>query len=210
MYGERERGKWLAAVGAAFLFGTGSAFTQLAGSHNGGGGGGAGESGTATHQHLDSRFSHNRYYYDRGYAVHTPPAGGVANLIGRNGEHYYFQGGNWYRWRGDWYRSWGGAWVVVNAPVGLLVPLLPPYYTVLWSSGTRYYYANETYYVWDAERNGYEVVLPPDTFKVVGVPSVTRNAGIRAALPDPACQGARTSYFHPVLHRGGAGWHRAR
>ena len=28
--------------------------------HNGGGG--AGEAGTATHQHLDSRFAHNRYY----------------------------------------------------------------------------------------------------------------------------------------------------
>ena len=32
------------------------------------------------HQHLDSRFGHNRYYYDRGYAVHTPPDGGLSNL----------------------------------------------------------------------------------------------------------------------------------
>jgi hypothetical protein len=178
MYGERQRGTWLTAVGAAFLFGAGSAFSQPAWSHNGGGGGGgAGESGTATHQHLDSRFSHNRYYYDRGYAVHTPPAGGVANLIGRNGERYYFQGGNWYRWRGDWYRCWGGAWIVVNAPVGLFVPLLPPHSTALWSSGTRYYYANETYYVWDAERNGYEVVLPPDAIKMVSAPSVPVASG---------------------------------
>ena len=181
MCGERQRGNCLAAVGAAFLFGAGSAFTQHAWSHNGGGGGGAGESGTATHQHLDSRFSHNRYYYDRGYAVHTPPAGGVANLIGGNGERYYFQGGNWYRWRGDWYRCWGGAWVVVNAPLGLFVPLLPPYYTTLWSSGTPYYYANETYYVWDAERNEYQVVPALDRFKTVGATSapVTQGAGDR-------------------------------
>jgi hypothetical protein len=151
---------WLAAAGAAVLVGTGSAWTQHARA-NGGGGGGAGESGTATHQHLDSRFTHNRYYYDRGYAVHTPPPGGVSNLTGPNGERYYFQGGNWYRWRGDWYRCWGGAWVVVDAPVGVFVPLLPPYYTTIWSSGAPYYYANETYYVRDAERNAYEVVTPP-------------------------------------------------
>jgi hypothetical protein len=161
MHGERQPGNCLAAVGAAFLFGAGSAFTQHAWSHNGGGGGGAGESGTATHQHLDSRFSHNRYYYDRGYAVHTLRARGVSNLIGPNGERYSVQGGNWYRWRGDWYRCWGGAWVVVDAPVGALVPLLPPHYTTIWWNGAPYYYANETYYVRDWERNVYEVVTPP-------------------------------------------------
>ena len=31
----------------------------------------------AEHQHLDSRFAHNRYYYDHGYAVHNPPDGGL-------------------------------------------------------------------------------------------------------------------------------------
>ncbi len=50
------------------------------------GGGGAGERGAATHQHLDSAFSYDRYYYDRGYAVHKPPAGGLTDLIGLRGE----------------------------------------------------------------------------------------------------------------------------
>ena len=167
----RQRCKKLAAVGAAVLMGIGSAWTQHAWSHNGAGGGGAGEAGTATHQHLDSRFSHNRYYYDRGYAVHTPPTGGVTDLIGRNGERYYFQGGNWYRWRGEWYRGWGGAWVVVNAPVGMFVPVLPPYYTAISLSGTRYYYANETYYVWDTLQNEYQVVAPPDGLKAAATTS---------------------------------------
>lgn len=163
----REKGysKWLAAAGAVLLVAMGSPLKQLAWAHNGGGGGGAGESGTATHQHLDSQFSHNHYYYDRGYAVHRPPAGGVANLTGRNGERYYFQGGNWFRWRGDWYRFWGGAWVVVDAPVGMFVPALPPHYTTIWRSGTPYYYANESYYVWNAQRNEFEVVAPPDGFR---------------------------------------------
>ena len=34
------------------------------------------------HQHLDSRFAHNRYYYDRGDAVHSPPDEGLSNLHG--------------------------------------------------------------------------------------------------------------------------------
>ena len=160
MHAKEKRCNWLAAAGAMALVGTGSALPQGAWA-NGGGGGGAGETGTATHQHLDSRFSHNRYYYDRGFAVRTAPSGGVANLIGPNGERYYFQGGNWYRWRGDWYRCWGGAWVVVDAPAGLLVPALPPYSTTIWRSGTRYDYANEAYYVWDPGRNAYEVVAAP-------------------------------------------------
>jgi hypothetical protein len=150
----------LPAIAVAIaLTGAGSGAIPVASAHNGGGG--AGETGTATHQHLDARFSHNRYYYDRGYAVHRPPAGGVSDLIGQEGERYYFHGGNWYRWRGDWYRSWGGAWIVVDAPKGLLVPVLPPHYTILWSNGTRYYYANDTYYVSDAERNAYVVVAAP-------------------------------------------------
>ena len=185
MYRERHRCTWLAAAGATILV----ALAQTASARSGGGG--AGEFGTATHQHLDTGFSHNRFYYDRGYAMHRPPAGGVANLIGPNGERYYFQGGNWYRWRGDWYRCWGGAWVVVNAPLGLLVPLLPPYYTTIWSSGTAYYYANDTYYVRNAEQNEYEVVPPPDRSNAAGANSapveVTTSAEIRAALPDPAC-----------------------
>lgn len=152
--------QWLAAGSIALLLGAGLASPQQAGA-NGGGGGGAGESGTATRQHLDSRFSHDHYYYDRGYAMRTPPVGGVADLMGPNGERYYFQGGNWYRWRGDWYRCWGGAWVVVDAPVGVHVPELPPYYTTVWASGVPYYYANETFYVRDAVRNGYEITTPP-------------------------------------------------
>ena len=160
-----KRCNWLAAAGVVVLMATGSALTPHAWANGGGGGGGGGEFGTGAHQHLDLGFRHNRYYYDRGYVVRTPPAGGIGELIGRTGERYYFYRGNWYQWRGDWYRSWGGAWVVVDAPIGLLVPSLPPYYTEIWWSGTPYYYANETYYVWDAARNEYQVVDPPDGLK---------------------------------------------
>jgi hypothetical protein len=148
-----KRCHWVTAAAAATALGL-----VLAQDARADGGGGAGEAGTATHQHLDSGFAHDRYYYDRGYAVHRPPAGGITDLTGRNGERYYFQGGNWFRWRGDWYRWWGGAWIVVDAPVGMLVPSLPPHSTTIWRSATPYHYANETYYVWNAERSEYEVV----------------------------------------------------
>jgi hypothetical protein len=177
MYRRENACHWLASAGAAVLMGV--ALTQHAWANGSGGGGGGGEFGTGAHQHLDLGFEHDHYYYDRGYAVQRPPAGGVANLIGQQGERYYFYRGNWYRWRGDWYRSWGGAWVVVDAPVGLLVPTLPPYYTTLWWSGISYYYANETYYVSDAARNGYEVVAPPDTRRLRSYAPAALKAPVR-------------------------------
>ncbi|HEY6824097.1 MAG TPA: hypothetical protein VI195_06625, partial [Steroidobacteraceae bacterium] len=91
----------------------------------------------AEHQHLDSRFAHNRSYYDRGYAVHSPPDGGIANLHGPDGQRYYYHEGNWYHWRGTWGQSWRwdrwwhGGWVVSAPPAGVFVPLLPPHYTVV-------------------------------------------------------------------------------
>ncbi len=115
-----------------------------------------------SHQHLDNRFSHNRYYYDRGYSVRRPPPGGVGDLHSRDGSRYYRHGGDWYRWRGGgWYRWWGGAWVVWGAPIGLFVPVLPPYFTTIWWGGVPYYYANDTYYIWDDSHREYEVVDPP-------------------------------------------------
>jgi hypothetical protein len=52
--------------------------------------------------------------------------------------------------------------VVVGAPIGLFVPVLPPYYTTVWVGGVPYYYADDTYYAWDPSQNGYQVVAPPD------------------------------------------------
>jgi hypothetical protein len=150
--------------------------------------GGAGTH-AAPHQHLDSRFTHNHYYYDHGYAVHTPPDGGLANLHGPDGERYYFEGGNWYRWRGNldqawrWDRWWHGPWVVSGPPVGVFVPLLPPSYTLVWWGGTLYYYANDAYYVWDAGRNGYQVVAPPSGLDAAGT------------TPSPVVPGASDQLF---------------
>ncbi len=106
------------------------------------------------HQHLDGRFGHNQYYYDRGYSVRRPPTGGLGEIRARDGVRYWRHGGNWYRWNGT-------RWIVWGAPFGLFVPYLPWWYTTVWWQGVPYYYANETYYLWDDAERQYEVVAPP-------------------------------------------------
>jgi len=166
----------LALVGLMAGAATGPAAAQHAGGHAGGGGsagGGAGHAaaGGGAHQHLDARYSHNQYYFDRGYAVPRPPPGSLGEFHGSDGARYYYHGGNWYRWRGGWYRWWGGGWVIWGPPFGLFVPFLPPFYTTIWWDGIPYYYANDTYYVWNDDSHQYEIVAPP--------------AGIEGATTEP-------------------------
>ena len=115
----------------------------------------AGRTASSPHRHFDGRFSNNHYYYNRGYAVRRPPPGSLGGLRGPHGGRY------WYH-RGDWYRRHDRAWVVWAAPIGVFVPWLPTYFTTIWWYGVPYYYANDTYYVWDAAENGYQVVAPPE------------------------------------------------
>lgn len=110
--------------------------------------------GGGPHQHFDGRFANDHYYYDRGYAIRRPPPGSLAELHGPHGGRYRYHDGNWYRWRDDW-------WVVWAAPVGVFVPWLPPYFSTIWWNGVPYYYANDTYYIWAADQNKYQVVAPP-------------------------------------------------
>lgn len=137
--------------GLALLSNSGTALAQRGGAR-------VGARGAApaphAHQHFDGRFSNDRYYYNRGYSVPRPPAGGVGEIRGPNGGRYWFHGGNWYRWH-------SGAWVVWAPPVGLFVPFLPPYFTTIWLYGVPYYYANDVYYQWDNGMQRYEVVAPP-------------------------------------------------
>jgi len=149
-----------AALGAVLALAVAlPALAQHAAAHGGGGGGAGGghvaAPAGAAHQHFDGRFSHDRYYYDHGYSVRQPPRGSFGELHGSDGGRYWYHGGNWYRWGGH-------GWVVWGAPIGLLVPWLPPYYTTVWWYGAPYYYANDTYYVWDADQGQYQVVAPPD------------------------------------------------
>jgi hypothetical protein len=100
--------------------------------------------------HFDAHYAHNHYYTNRGVYMGSLP--GRPYPVG--GGRYYYSGGVWYAPRGP-------GFVVVGAPIGFFVPVLPPFYTTLWFGGIPYYYANDTYYAWDAGQNGYVVAQPP-------------------------------------------------
>lgn len=98
----------------------------------------------------DSRYHHDRSYPVRGQVIRALPRDHRAIVHGS--ARYYFSGG-------VWYRPQGPRFAVIVPPIGLFVPILPPYYATIWLRGAPYYYANEVYY---AHRgNGYVVVEPP-------------------------------------------------
>src|SRR5262249_3610849 len=103
--------------------------------------------------HMDGRFGHNHYYPSRGVWVHDLPRERVI-VTGSRGRYWYSSG--------VWYSYGPRGYVVVGAPVGVCVPVLPPYYTTVWAAGVPYYYANDSYYVWRDSSQQYEVVDPPN------------------------------------------------
>jgi len=141
---------WVRGCGALLLAMTLAGAAAQADDHHGGGPGFE-RGGRA--EHMDARYSHNRSYPDRGVMVRGLP--GAAMSFNRPNGRFYYSGGVWYAPRGP-------GFVVVGAPIGCFVPFLPPFYTTLWIGGFPYYYANETYYSWDASQNGYEVAAPPN------------------------------------------------
>lgn len=104
-------------------------------------------------QVLDGRYNHGRYYPPMGSVRPTLPPDYRPYYRGR--DRYYFNGGVWYAPRGP-------NFVVVAPPPGLIISVLPPYYSTVWIAGNPYYYADNTYYTWQSDQNGYSVVDPPD------------------------------------------------
>ena len=113
---------------------------------------------------FDGRYGHNHYYPSRGYVYGTLPVGAVS--VGFGGGNYFFHGG-------VWFRPYGGRYVVVEPPVGIFLPVLPPDYATVWVGGVPYYYADGVYYN-VAPGHGYVVVAPPpgvDTTQTVAPPA---------------------------------------
>ena len=102
--------------------------------------------------HYDKRYHHDRYYPRKGVSIKVLPSRHYR--IHHHDSHYYFSDG-------IWYRPSGGIYVVVRPPIGLVVPILPVFYTTIWLHGVPYYYANDIYYVWRPDVNGYVVTNPP-------------------------------------------------
>ena len=102
------------------------------------------------HWTFDDRFHHDHFYPALGYGIATLPYGNVG--IGFGPDRFFYQAG-------VWYQPSGAGYVVVQPPVGIVAPALPPAYTTVNVAGTPYYYANGTYYI--ATPGGYAVAQPP-------------------------------------------------
>jgi len=96
------------------------------------------------------------YGYNR-----PPPASRVVPRLPPGYRSYNWGGSSYYQHGGHWYRPYGGSYALIGAPFGLFVPYLPSYYTTVWIGGTRYYVADDTYYLYEPQRRGYVVARSP-------------------------------------------------
>lgn len=107
----------------------------------------------AADMRMDKRYSHNRYY---------PRPGRIIKRLPERRHPIRYRDRNYFYLGGVWYLPSGPRFSVVMPPIGIVVPILPPFYTTLWFGGVPYYYANDVYYTWRADLNGYQVVAPPE------------------------------------------------
>jgi hypothetical protein len=123
-----------------------SAFAQHAG---GGHTSGGGRAGGGAHAVAGGHYGGG---YRGGYGY-----GGYRGGYGYGGWHGGYGWGG-YGWRGGWGCcgwGWGGL------GLGLYFAALPLYYDTYYWGGVPYYYADNTYYIYDPAQKQYETVAPP-------------------------------------------------
>jgi hypothetical protein len=101
---------------------------------------------------VDRRYDHNHSYPKIGHTIPRLPERRHP-IHYKNRDYFYFSG--------TWYLPSGPNFTVVVPPIGIVVPILPPFYTTVWFGDIPYYYANNIYYVWRPDLNGYQVTNPP-------------------------------------------------
>jgi hypothetical protein len=116
--------------------------------HSGGGGGhSSGGGGAHAHYAAGGRGGYAGSHYAGGYR------GGAYYGHGGYYGHGYYGG---YYGRGGWY---GGRFY--GPGFGWFLPVLPAFYATYWFGGIPYYYANDAYYTWSPDYNGYVATDPP-------------------------------------------------
>jgi hypothetical protein len=100
------------------------------------------------------------YHGGSGGGYHGGYAGGY-----RGGYYGGYRGGYYGGYRGYYgYRGWYGGyypWGWGGLGVGLYFATLPYYYSTYWYGGVPYYYADNTYFVWNPAAGQYRTVAPP-------------------------------------------------
>jgi hypothetical protein len=177
--------KGLVACAAVLaLAATGSA---LAGP-GGGGGGGHGGGGGGGHASAGGGFHGGGGGYRGGAGGYR--GGGYGGYRGGYGGHGYYGGGRYYGgYRGyyggyGWRGGWG--WGCCGVGLGWYLAALPFGYATYWWGGVPYYYANNSYYIYDNGVGQYEAVEPPEGLTTTPAPSSTGTPTDAAATNGPA------------------------
>jgi hypothetical protein len=129
------------------------------GGHSSGGGGGGHSSGGGGGGHANyavgARGSYGGAHYASGYG-----GGGYYGHGGYNG-HGGFYGRGFYGGYGHGGFWHGGCCFGPRFGFGWFLPVLPAFYATYWWGGIPYYYANDAYYTWSPDYNGYVATDPP-------------------------------------------------
>ena len=168
------------AIGALALT-AGAAVPSFAQGHSGGGGGHA-SSGGGGHAHYaagGSHYSRGSHYVGgyRGGGYY----GGRAGFYGRGG---YWHGGYWH---GGFYGPRFG--------FGWFLPVLPAFYSTYYWGGIPYYYANDAYYTWSPDYNGYVATDPPSG--AAGAPEANGAPDVAGAPPPAGAAAGGQTYNYP-------------
>jgi hypothetical protein len=161
----------------------GSAHFAAPGNYGGGGGryyaGGTGHYGGGYHSGYTGR---------GGYGGHGYSTGGWRGQGGR-GEGWHGEGWRGGGWRGgSWYGGYwhGGFWprAYYGAGFAWFLPILPLAYATYWYGGLPYYYANDVYYTYNPDYEGYVVTDPPPVADLSGSAEGAASAPSDTGAPD--------------------------
>ena len=93
---------------------------------------------------------------------HFDPIGRRVRELPRRRRPVVVRDRRYYYHRGMYYRPRPPGYVVVRAPIGARVGVMPPGYISFLIGPRHYFYANLTYYLWEPRRREYVVVEKPE------------------------------------------------
>ncbi len=104
-------------------------------------------------QNYRRRGHHSRRHYSVGHKLRRLP---------RNHSRFSWNNYSYFYGNGYFYRPSSYGYVVVGAPLGFRLSVLPLGYATFYLASDRYHYVNDTYYRWYSDTNDYEVVDEPN------------------------------------------------
>jgi hypothetical protein len=113
----------------------------------------------------------------------------IVQTLPPNHQVFVHRGTRFFFAHGFFFRAHGPRFITVFPPIGLFVPFLPVYASVVWIAGAPYYYANDVYYTRTPQ--GYVVAQPPPGETIVEEPANNNAGGGNGVIEQPA--GASTT-----------------